>query len=239
MFALALTLALWSWLDTRDARLYLPLVALFGTALVGTQSLGGVAQALSTFLAFALLTRRFRTRSMVAIASGLVFVVIFLLSPIGSQRLEELETTTPYSVASRGQAYTTNSLDWRFYNWAQEIRAWRDEPILGYGLGSTAAIISPGGSIPHSDFLRLLVETGVIGFVLFGGALIVLCHALYRRTRLPSYDGAYATLALSIVLGLLVHGLVNNASTQTATMYSTAIVVGIALGGPALVRRRL
>ena len=232
MFSVALTIAVWRWLDTRRTAVYAPLVALFGLGLVGTQSLGGTAQMIVTLLAYAVLTTRFGPRALVVIGVTVALIVTFLLSPVGSKRLHELDTTTSFATASQGSSYTTNSLDWRFYNWARELETWRHRPYLGYGLGSTATIIAPAGNIPHSDPIRLLVETGVIGFALFGAAFLGLCRTLYRRTKVIGADAGYAALALATTVGLFVHGLVNNVSMQTATMYSAAVVVGCALARP-------
>jgi O-antigen ligase len=238
VFAVALAITLWRWLETRDFRLYLPLAILFAVALLGTQSLGGIAQMFVTLLVYPLLTQNLRTRSVIAVFVGLIFIVVFALSPFGNKRLDQLKTTASYSVASRGQAYTTNSLDWRFYNWSREISAWHQKPYLGYGLGSTASLVNPGGNIPHSDILRLLVETGVIGFLLYGTAVLILWRRLYERARAPTRDASYAALALAILAGLLVHALDNNVSTQTATMYSVAIVIGCALASSSRFRER-
>jgi O-antigen ligase len=78
--------------------------------------------------------------------------------------------------------------------------------------------------------MRLLVETGIVGFVVFGTALVALVIVLLRTTRASPAVASYGVVAVAIVTGTLVHSLVDNVWSQTAGMYALAVVVGCALG---------
>jgi O-antigen ligase len=227
VFGVALAVALWRLLERRSAA-YAAAAVILAVAVLTTRSLGGLAQVLVTLLVYAVLTRRGGGRAVVAATAGIVIVAVFTLTPLGSDRVQEVEKTRSYSAAVQGEQ--TNSLDWRFGNWAKLIAAWQERPLLGYGSGTTATLVTPGENIPHSDVIRLLVETGLVGFVFFGGAFIALVVALRRRARASAEGASYAAIVLGIVAGLAVHGLVNNVSTQTATMYALAVLVGAAFG---------
>jgi O-antigen ligase len=227
VFGVALAAALWKLLERRSAPYGAAAITLT-VAILATRSLGGVAQIVVTLLAYAVVTRRGGGRAVVAATAGILIVAVFALTPLGRDRVQEVQTTRSYSAAAQGDQ--TNSLDWRFGNWAKLIDAWRERPLLGHGSGTTATLVIPGDNIPHSDVIRLLVETGVVGFAIVGGAFVALVVALYRRARAPGEGASFGAAVLAIVAGLTVHGLVNNVSTQTATMYALAVLVGAAFG---------
>jgi O-antigen ligase len=223
LFGVALAAALWKLLERRSAP-YVVAAVILAIGILATRSLGGLAQILVTLLVYSIATRQGGARTAVAAAAGVVIVGVFVLTPIGKDRVAEVETTRSFSAAAQG--YQTNSLDWRFGNWAKLIEAWRQRPLLGYGSGTTETLVVPGQNIPHSDVIRLIVETGVIGFVIFGAAFVALLVALYRRARAHWEGASFGAAVLAIVCGLAVHGLVNNVSTQTATMYALAVLLG-------------
>jgi O-antigen ligase len=230
IFGVGLAVALWRMLETRRRR-YLVAAAMFAVAMLATKSLGGVAQMFVTLVAYAFLTRRRDTRGAVTAAVAIALAVVFVLSPLGSDRVGELSSTTSPTQAIQGNQ--TNSVDWRFANWIKLIEAWQEKPVLGWGLGTTETLVVPGENIPHSDVVRLLVETGVVGFLVFGAAYAALLVALYRRVEgAGSVDARFCAVVLAVVLGLTAHGFANNISTQTATMYAAAVLVALALAVP-------
>lgn len=228
LFVIALALSLWRVLDGHSRRPWYAAAALiFALALLGTRGLGGMAQALVTLLAYGILTRQGGSRRAIAATAAVGLVAVFVFTPFGESRVQEVEKTRTPTEAAQG--YQENSLDWRFGNWAKLFDAWREKPILGYGSGTTATLVQPGGNVPHSDVLRLLVETGVIGFIVFGGAYLLLGIALHRRTRGRGVEASYCAIAFAIFAGLTVHSLANTVSTFTAPMYAAAVVIGSAL----------
>jgi O-antigen ligase len=64
------------------------------------------------------------------------------------------------------------SLGGRFFvYWPQGINAWLEHPILGHGLGSTKYLMYRFSNViekpPHSEYIQILQEIGVIGLVLY------------------------------------------------------------------------
>jgi O-antigen ligase len=232
LFSVGLALALFEYYERRRRR-YLLAAVLLAVGLLGTRSLGGIAQAPVTLVAYGVfagrLTRRARTTALV----GVAVLLLFVFTGFGSGRIQELGRTTSLSQASHG--ITTNALDWRFYQWTLLLKDWRAKPVLGWGLGTTDSYITPQGNIPHNDFLRLLVETGVLGFIVFGLCWVVLVRTLYHRMRRPGPAQSLQAITLAVVVGLTVNSLVNNVNFQTSTMYTTAALIGCALA-PRLAR---
>jgi O-antigen ligase len=76
----------------------------------------------------------------------------------------------PRTGANRG-----NSLEGRLSIWSGEIKEWGSRPFLGHGWGYT---LSAQDKASHNDFLRMLVEVGVVGFL----AIVMLILSLIRWT---------------------------------------------------------
>ena len=57
---------------------------------------------------------------------------------------------------------------WRLAHWRQTIALYLDgapaQRIFGFGIGSTTQIM---GILPHNEYLRMLFEQGIVGFLLF------------------------------------------------------------------------
>jgi O-antigen ligase len=231
VFAVCLAVAIWRYLEDRGGGRYLLLGVLFALALLATRSLGAMAQMLVTLMAYGFLRNTGGMRGRVVAVAGVALVLVFTLSPVGSERIEELQTTTSFTEASQG--YNTNSLDWRFTQWSKLLDEWREQPWVGHGLGTTGTFVSPQNNIPHNDWLRMLVETGVVGTVIFTTAFFVLLARLMRRTRDTTASASFHAVVLAIVFGLAINGTANNMFSQTAPMYLASALVGASVAAAA------
>jgi O-antigen ligase len=79
----------------------------------------------------------------------------------------------------------TSSVHARIDHATQALAMWREHPIVGIGLGTFYhAELAKGpelASTIHTTLLWLLVETGIVGFLLFSIFGIALLRALLRR----------------------------------------------------------
>jgi O-antigen ligase len=127
-----------------------------------------------------------------AISLALVVPIRERFSDLTSLSLRNMSTVSPipgYSVS----ALFNNSLHFRIYVWSSTAPLFMRSPILGNGWGSfndlaaEAALIGEGA---HNDYWRLLVETGLMGLVVYLGLVIsVMKTALrLRRARLPGFQ---------------------------------------------------
>jgi O-antigen ligase len=101
----------------------------------------------------------------------------------------------------------------RMYLWKQYVKnAFVEKPILGFGVGTTAGPLDKSkkylGLLPHCDYLRALVETGIVGFIPFLLFFLIMLRDLYRD--IYTYEGnkllnvcAFANLS-TIAINLLV-----------------------------------
>jgi putative inorganic carbon (hco3(-)) transporter len=82
---------------------------------------------------------------------------------------------SPRSGSNRG-----SSLLGRIDLWTRDINFWRTSPILGHGWGTTQV---ETGSLDHNDFLRALVEGGILGFLTYVVFMISIVRAGWASAR--------------------------------------------------------
>lgn len=124
--------------------------------------------------------------------------------------------------------------------WRVTMESLNETPIAGRGAGSTEGLIS---SVfldirhPHSDYLRLLHDYGIVGVGLWAVAISALIVALWRRWRLAerAHNPSVARTQLTALLGLI--GLALAMTMENAIVYifvtaPLALVLGSALGTP-------
>ncbi len=122
-------------------------------------------------------------------------------------------------VASSAQAMTTVGIDtvydlntsvgWRLYFWDEILRRFVDRPWFGFGAGSSVLLGEELFGIeasPHNGYLRVLYETGVVGFVLFVAVFATMFRQGMRllrqdlALRLTYVNHVYITMTVTYVL---------------------------------------
>jgi O-antigen ligase len=244
-FAIATLASLWLYLDNRRRRFDIVLATLFAAALVVTVSIDGLITLVAMLAAFgALRSGSLRTKLGPCVIAGVV-VLVFFATPLGAERISR-ESSTSLSAAERGEAST--SLDWRLHKWKILIPEWEASPIFGQGLGTTTTTEPvPGnpysGKPPHNEYIRYLVETGVIGLAILLLALTLLIRDLIRRRAIPGTleTGTLnaATLAIVIVIGCLVDSLADNTLLNSPTCYAAVLIISAALSLPSAETRQV
>jgi O-antigen ligase len=234
-FAIAATASLWRYLDYGRHRSDALLVPLFAAAVISTFSIDGLATMFAMMVAFGVLhPGPFRVK-LVPYAIGVLVVLVFFATPLGAQRVSG-ETATGLAAAERGEGST--SLTWRIKKWKTLIPEWEASPIVGRGLGTTTTAESTfedpyAGYPPHSEYVRYLVETGVVGLALLLAALFLLIRVLVRKRKTPGALDAGTlnapTLALVIIVGCLVNSIADNTLLDSPTAYAAALIVAAVL----------
>jgi LPXTG-motif cell wall-anchored protein len=245
-FAIATVASVWQFFDNGRRRLDLLLAALFAAATIATFSLAGLASLLAMLLVYGSLRPGSLKLKLRAYAVAVLVIGVFLATPAGAERLNEQSGTQ--LTTSRKLGAESTSLAWRFFKWGTLIDEWERKPLFGHGLGTT---VTGGGvvvanatnsRVPHNEYLRYLVETGIVGFALLLAALGWLLRTLVRqRGRRGSAVGAAqrsaAGLAIAVVAGCMVDALADNTFLYTTTGYATALIVAAALATPYLRRQ--
>ncbi|NJM73167.1 MAG: O-antigen ligase family protein [Scytonema sp. RU_4_4] len=171
LLLLFIGLTWWKLKQSRQSFVWLLLLGLLAFFYVNTKALFGLMM-IATFVVVLVAPRL----SPVNFIGGILFVVLvlglFASSEFGRERLSSLANTpllNPHIDVSRAILLSqsdNNSFNWRISQWYTLLNAWRQHPILGYGLGSSINVAS-NRLLPHNDYVRALVEGGIVGFVTF------------------------------------------------------------------------
>jgi O-antigen ligase len=232
-FAIAVVASLWLYLDDGRRVADAILTALFAAALIATFSIDGLATMTAMLVALGALRPGSPRAKLTPCAVAAAIVLVFFATPLGSKRVAG-ETATSLTAAERGE--TTSTLDTRLYRWKTLLPEWERAPVVGQGLGVTttaeATRANPlNGLLPHNEYIRYLVETGVVGIAILLAALAILVRQLVRMHGDPGDPERVngAVLALAVVVGCLVNSLADNTLLNSPTCYAAALIVAAAL----------
>lgn len=230
-FAIATAASLWLYLDRRG-RIDALFTTLFAFALVATFSIDGLATLSAMLIALgALRTGPLHTK-LTPCAVAAVVILVFFAIPLGSQRVAA-ESSTGQTASGE----PNSSITWRLNKWKMLMPEWESSPILGRGLGTTTTTEGTlanryAGKPPHNEYIRYLVETGVIGLVILLAAVTMLVRYLFQMRKAPDPGslGTFgaSTIAIVVVIGCLVNSLADNTLLNSPTCYAAVLIVAAA-----------
>ncbi|MFI9553895.1 O-antigen ligase family protein [Nonomuraea endophytica] len=184
-------------------------------------------------LAFTLVASEARTAWFGAVA-GLIVVALlqdrriwFVIGLAGAAAAVILPSSLGESRTEAG--FAGNSVVWRFDHWQQALGLMERNPVTGTGLGTTKLLIVKE---VHNDYLRAIVETGLLGLAAYAALLVTLALAAARalRTARAGIDRGVAVGLAACVAALAVAALADNVMTSVAVMWYLAAFAGLALG---------
>jgi O-antigen ligase len=193
---------------------YLP-IALFAIGLTGSR--GGMLTTIVALLIVPLtMTRLSPVRRGVAIAllwiSGAVAVAY-----IPQTLMERLASTTMEVEGGR--------LGGRWKIWQAGFKAFGHKPFVGYGPGAFKRAIDPWlltkNQVAHNSFLSVLVESGLVGFVLFSLMFLLVAASVLK---LPPLERRFA-LVLLAALGMSMMPLSSEESKRV--WFILALLIGL------------
>lgn len=165
------------------------------------------------------------------IIGGLILLALilglFASSPFGQERLASLAQTpliNPDIDVSRAislSAGDNNSFNWRVGQWYYLLQAWQQYPMLGYGLGLSQHVAT-NGLYPHNDYVRALVEGGIVGlvtFLTFLAVQVVRLIRLIRNTPRGSAQNQLSLILLALFLAIPVGMLTENIWSHTTLFF--------------------
>lgn len=112
--------------------------------------------------------------------------------------------------------------------WEMTTDSWKQAPLLGHGPGSASSMISArfsGIAHPHNEYLRILHDFGLVGFIPFVVGLILLTAGLWRRARqlrAPIHKAAVLSL-----LGVLAVAFTDNVLIYPFVMVPVGVLIGL------------
>jgi O-antigen ligase len=136
--------------------------------------------------------------TMVRLSAGRRAVAIFVLVISGVLTTAYLPDTVIARFATTGSEFEGNvSIGGRFKLWRAGLYAFLDKPIIGYGPGAFKPAIMPQlgrlAQVAHNSYISVLVEEGLVGFVLYGLMLVSVWLAI---RRLPVLDRRFAMVLM-------------------------------------------
>ena len=126
--------------------------------------------------------------------------------------------------------------------WSDNWHWFQQKPIIGWGAGSSdrmTAALPPGfgGATvghPHNDYLRILVDFGVIGLALWTFTYVMLIRMMWKRWRerlaLNTTAAQVCCAAFLALSGIGLTMLVDNPLIEVVKMAPLGMLVGLAAG---------
>jgi O-antigen ligase len=124
--------------------------------------------------------------------------------------------------------------------WSANWGWFKQRPLIGHGAGAsdrlTNALPFHGAGHPHNDYLRILVDYGIVGLLLWIMAYLALLRLTWRRWQAVRGMGAYAehvhAAAFLVLVGIALTMIVDNPMIELARMAPLGILVGMSLALP-------
>lgn len=228
-------LTYWRLTQAKQRLPWLLLLGLLAFFYVGTKSLFGLMM-LGTLI-IVLIAPRLSLPSLLAGILGFVLIIVlFGSTDFGRERLGSVSQTPLLNpdidvwraiLLSQGD---NNSFNWRISQWTYLLGKWREYPILGYGLGVSDQV-STNGLLPHNDYVRALVEGGLVGFgtflIFFGIQAVHLIRLCQRAT--PGTGQQNLCLVLLAILSAIPVGMITeNIWSHTTLFFYWWMLVAVA-----------
>ena len=156
-----------------------------------------------------------------------MIVVVMLAVPSVSTRLADLTGSRSTVTVSK---VTPNSFTWRVLYWQKVFPLLGQNPVTGIGPDMVQRSL-PEAAPPHNSFLQALVEGGILGFLLFVGAVAALWGDILEGGRrltggLPRGVAiAAAAAALSVFLQLFTENILATTAIPWYLLVCVAWVV--------------
>jgi O-antigen ligase len=170
-------------------RAYLP-VGLLGLALTGSR--GGLVAVIVGLMIVPL--------TMTTLSPGRLATAVALLSLSGAVAVAYVPENVVQRLATTRSSVENLSLGGRFEIWKAGIRAFAYRPLAGYGAGAFKRAASPWLAEPrvaHNSFVSILVEQGLIGFMLYITMIATVLLALFNLRHL---ERRYALVLFATVI---------------------------------------
>ena len=163
-------------------------------AILLTASRGSLIAALPALLFLVGSLTRLKLYQRVLLFAALTGSLFALLPLVPQSSFQRLGTT--------GTSIAEADLNSRVDIWREGIGVSSEHPIVGIGSGAYRAAVE-SGHVAHNSFLSVLVEVGMIGFVLFAAISAI---AVYEAMHQPRRDSIFwFTVLLVWALGVSVH----------------------------------
>lgn len=182
-----------------------------------------------------IVARRFSLVSMfVGLAFLLLVILLFGSSDFGQARLASISATPLFNPdldinrAILMSNWDYNSFNWRLSQWYLLIQRWKEYPWLGYGLGLSLQTAG-NGFLPHNDFIRAIIEGGVVGLTTYLALFIAQMLHLFRLFQKTTGEQKQLCFILFAMVPAIMMGMVTeNIWSHTMLYFYWWTVVAVA-----------
>jgi O-antigen ligase len=173
-------------------------------------SRGGMLAILTEFVVLAIIVVRQKKGLRLAVGLGVFAVVLLsLLTWLGGQEL----TSRVVSISTEARSEISGGM--RLTIDRDSLHMFRNKPVLGWGLGTFPVVYPEFRTFytnffvneAHNDYLQLLVETGLLGFLVMVWFVIVVYRNALRKIGnwMSDLSGAVTLACMLGFTGILVH----------------------------------
>lgn len=138
--------------------------------------------------------------TMTKLTPGRFAAGIVLLGISGALAVAYVPETIVQRLATTGTEVQELDLGGRFRIWVAGVNAFARKPVIGYGTDGFQAAVRPwgAGQVAHNSYLSVLVEQGMVGFLLYATMFVAVFLAVLD---LPPLERRFA-LVLLATLGI-------------------------------------
>ncbi|GAA6616699.1 O-antigen ligase family protein [Scytonema sp. NUACC26] len=222
----------------QQARYRLPWLLLLGAIaffFVGTKALFSLMM-LATFI-FVLLVPKLNIPNLLGgVVLFAIVIGLFTSTEFGQERLASIMATpllNPDMDISRAILLSQgdgNSFNWRLAQWTYLLGQWQNFPWLGFGLGISDSV-SQNGLLPHNDYVRALIEGGIVGmvtFLTFLSSYVVRLLQLIRSAPSGSSQRSFCQMLLAVFLAIPVGMITENIWSHTTLFFYWSTLIAVA-----------
>jgi len=169
---------------------FLILVLLYTTTLLMTYTRG----AWLAFLIVLIIIGAIKYHKFALTAIVLLLIIYLTIQPIN------IRVNSFFNPDSYG------SIQWRYHLWQETALYTVRKPILGYGTGTAPEVIHNlrgfdlGSIHPHNDYLKILLENGLLGLLAYLGLIIFVFIRLFKK--LPQEKEPDTKTLILVAIGL-------------------------------------
>jgi putative inorganic carbon (HCO3(-)) transporter len=122
------------------------------------------------------------------------------------------------------------SLAWRFDYWSTVIELADESPIVGIGPKMTQ-YMTASAKVPHNDYLRAYVETGVLGLSAYVAVVAALIHTARRALRwaTPGLGQGIAVGFAGCVAAFVLFSVAENVMSQVVVLWYFVAFASVAI----------
>ena len=156
---------------------------------LGALAVAGITVALSRLRLEDRLPRFSRRWAIGAAAVAVVLLAVAVAASDPGARIDEFRNPPAENVSQEGGRLTSLSSNHRWTWWTEAWEIFKDDPLLGVGAGAFQVAekkvrVSDLSAVePHSLPLQFLAETGLVGALLSGGAVLTAALAAFGAFR--------------------------------------------------------